>query len=384
MALRPTSLGSSTRSVLAVLAAATLTILASGSAATTASASTAAPAEELQRNASLRLQMLNVPDRLSRMNAFRMLIPRGWRLRGGVVWDLRYANPASAIMQVHAPRGPEALELYPLYPHMWDTQGIFGFPEGSLYLGHFVQRPMNATAYLERAVIPAFRGRLGPRVVQRQRLPNVARMYTQRAKKLGTGLRTTYDAARVRIAYRQGGQSIEEDFYALVNYISQAPFLPTRVTWAAESLFSFRAARGRLNRSQGLLQAMNASIRLNLRWYAGYLHVQKAWIDGQIQAIRAAGALSRAIARANDEITDSIRSSYRTQQESSDRISEAFSERIRGVETYRNPFESRDVQLPSDYSQVWASARGEYAFSNDAGFNPNVGSTIEWRLLRTT
>ena len=51
--------------------------------------------------------------------------------------------------------------------------------------------------------------------------------------------------------------------------------------------------------------------------------------------------------------------------------------------SYDNPFEGRTVELPNDYRYAWVSSSGEYALSDSAGFNPNVGSTIEWRLLKT-
>ena len=40
------------------------------------------------------------------------------------------------------------------------------------------------------------------------------------------------------------------------------------------------------------------------------------------------------------------------------------------------------VELPNVYRYAWVSSRGEYALSDSAGFNPNLGSTVEWRLLR--
>jgi hypothetical protein len=39
------------------------------------------------------------------------------------------------------------------------------------------------------------------------------------------------------------------------------------------------------------------------------------------------------------------------------------------------------VQLPSGYSNVWVNRSGEYILSNQAGYNPNVGSNIEWHPL---
>lgn len=353
-------------------------------AAATAGAASAASAggTSASRQASLRLKALRVYDPAAGTTAFSALIPTGWQVRGRMVWDLRYSNLVSPVFQVYAPRGPDALETYPLFPHVWDNQGIGGFPEGSLYLGAVVARPRDARGYLEQAVLPAFRGRTNYRVIKRVRLLRVANTLSARAAQLGYGTATSFDAARVRIAYVAGGRAIEEDFYTLISYTT-SPILPGRILWQPQYLYSFRAARGRLDRAAGLLQAITASVRPSLRWYAGFLYVQKLWIDGQMQAIRAAGALSRAISRANDEITESIRSSYRTQQEAYDRISSSFSEQIRGVETYQNPYEGRAVQLPSDYSYAWVSETGEYALANDAGFNPNVGSTANWRLMRT-
>jgi hypothetical protein len=54
---------------------------------------------------------------------------------------------------------------------------------------------------------------------------------------------------------------------------------------------------------------------------------------------------------------------------------------VRGVDTYRDPFQEQAIQLPSGYRDAWVSARGEYLLSNQAGFDPNVGDTAEWRRM---
>jgi hypothetical protein len=51
------------------------------------------------------------------------------------------------------------------------------------------------------------------------------------------------------------------------------------------------------------------------------------------------------------------------------------------VETYRNPYEDRPIQLPSGYTDVWVNRSGEYILSNQAGFDPNAGSNLEWRRM---
>jgi hypothetical protein len=328
----------------------------------------------------LRLRTLRVNDPMSNgIEAFRMLAPVGWVRRGGVVWDLRYASVASVVMQLRNPRAPEALETFQLIPQIWQEAGILGFPEGSIYLGMVVRRPLSAIAMVEGLVVPAFRGGFAPRVTARVAMPHVARALAAGGQ--GPVTTTQYDAGRVRIAYTANGRAMEEDFYA-VSFYSQAPSLPGATMWGPQFLYSFKAPRGQLDGRARLLQTMVSSVRLSLKWYAGYARVFDMWVNGQMQAIRAAGALSKTIAAASDSISRATSEAWENQQRAYDRVYDQVSEQIRGVETYDNPFEGRDVQLPSDYRYAWASASGEYVLSDQAGFNPNVGSTTEWRQLR--
>jgi hypothetical protein len=107
------------------------------------------------------------------------------------------------------------------------------------------------------------------------------------------------------------------------------------------------------------------------------MHVQKLFQNWMNQSIQNAAAISATITRNSEEIRRMYSESYRKRSESQDRISQSFSEYIRGVETYRNPYENRPIQLPSGYRDAWVNQHGEYVLSNEAGFNPNVGSTIE-------
>ena len=73
--------------------------------------------------------------------------------------------------------------------------------------------------------------------------------------------------------------------------------------------------------------------------------------------------------------------SYNRSCQAQDRMARGFTEYIRGVDSYRNPYEDRPVQLPSGYDQVWVNRLGEYILSNQAGFDPNTGSNTDWRRL---
>jgi hypothetical protein len=148
-------------------------------------------------------------------------------------------------------------------------------------------------------------------------------------------------------------------------------------------LYSFKAPRGKLDQAGRVLQTMVSSLRPNLKWYAGYQYVFNLWIKGQMQAINAAGRLSQQISAASNSISRSTSDAWQAQQDSYDRVYGELSNQIRGVDSFTNPFEGRTVELPNDYSYAWVSSSGEYALSNSAGFDANVGSTVDWRLLKT-
>ncbi len=333
------------------------------------------------QSAGLRFHTEHVRDPLSNgIEAFSMLVPNGWVRRGGILWNLRYSNVASVAMTVSDARSHQALQAFPLIPQVWDPSRYLG-PPGGNYLGMEVRQPVSATALIEQLIVPAFRGGLHPRVVRHVRLPKVARALTAKGK--GPVTSNTYDAGRVRIAYSERGRAMEEDFYAIVSYTT-SPSLPSTTMWQPQILYSFRAPRGRLDASARVLQTMVSSVRSSLKWYAGYQYVFNLWVQGQMQSIAAAGALSKQLASASDSISKSMNESWQEQQAVYDRVYGEISKQIRGVESYENPFEGRAVELPNDYSYAWVSSSGEYALSDAAGFNPNVGSTIEWRLLRTS
>lgn len=119
-------------------------------------------------------------------------------------------------------------------------------------------------------------------------------------------------------------------------------------------------------------------------WYGGYLYVQQLFQNRMQQGIADAGALSRRIAQNSEEIRQMFDASYRERQASQDRIARSWSQAIRGAETYRNPYEHREVEFPSGYRDVWVSRRGDYILSNQAGFDPNAGDTTEWRRMETS
>lgn len=330
----------------------------------------------------LRLELLKVHDpAVGGDEAFRMLIPKGWKTEGGVRWMPDRSNLATVAMRIYNPKGVEALEMLPLTPFTWTEGGVPFFPIGKIYLGNEVMPPVrDAAEFVRKVVLPRQReGVEGLRVTQTAPLPEIAAAVRETVQEPGGTKRV--DATRVRVEFKAGGRELEEDIYCVVVYATAA-MLPGTTFWGPERLGAFRAEKGKLDGLSGLLQAMVASVRVDMGWFSKYQQVVRMWQQNQMQAIRNAGELSRYIARTNDEISAMMRESYDNRQRSQDRINERFSRYVRGVETYENSFEGRDVDLPSGYNEAWVSGQGEYILSNDPNFNPNVGSTTGWRRMK--
>ena len=283
-------------------------------------------------------------------------------------------------MRISSANGPEALEMLPITPHVWTEGGIPFFPVGSNYLGNIVLPVVgDPTSYVRQVVLPQFRKQVSARIADRQLLPEVAQAVAAGVQE--QGVYKTVKAERIRLEYQEGGRWIQEDLYCVLVY-AQTPMLPGTTFWGPDRLFSFKAEKEKLDGLNGLFQTMASSVKPNPIWFSKYLQVVSMWQQGQMQAIRSAGELSRYIARTNDEISAMQRQAFERRQAANDRVNRNFSEYIRGVETYQNPVEGRPVELPSGYREAWVSGQGEYILSNDPNFNPNVGSTQTWQQMK--
>ena len=328
----------------------------------------------------LRLASHSVKDSGIGTDAFTILVPADWKVEGGITWRHDLSVLVTTAMRFSKPDGSQALELFPMIACTWMDGGITFFPEGSIYLGNEVHRPVSGPQeYVEQIVIPRFRSNVGARVVEHTNLPDVAKLILDSSQEPGMQKRAL--AERVRLEYTENGKSMQEDVFCTLLY-AQSPMMPGATLWCPTQLYSFKAEKGKLDASAGLLQAIVGSVKLNPHWYSGYLQVVQLWRDGQNQAIRNAGELSRYISKINDEISDIHRQAYAAQQASSDRIHSNFSKYVRGVEAYESPLGNTRVELPSGYRDAWVSESGEYLLSNEAGFDPNVGATHTWQRMK--
>jgi len=90
-----------------------------------------------------------------------------------------------------------------------------------------------------------------------------------------------------------------------------------------------------------------SSLQVTPLWSANYQIVFGLFVQRQYAGIRAAGELSRYLAKNADEIASIYRSAYEASEAAYDRVFDGFSEYVRGVERYDVPDQGR-VDLPND------------------------------------
>ena len=331
-----------------------------------------------QRGA-LRFRSVRITDPLmNNEEAFRLLVPVDWRVTGGIDWHPELATLAFTRLVLTDPRSPTALEVFPSIPYTWNERGLLGVTPGGLYLGMYAVPPVDVDRVVREMLLPSVRGAGRPRLLGREALPAVARQLAIQLQEPGAVKQT--EAVRTRITYQSGGQAIEEDIYCLMVY-SQTPAVPGLTLWGADRVFGFRAAAGQLDRQSPVLHAIASSVRVNPRWFARYLQAREAWVAGRMEGIRQAGELSRYLSRTSAEISDMQMQAWENRQASQDRTHQRFSEYIRGVGTYHDPYQGREVELPSGYNDVWVSRAGEYILANDPNLNPNVSAGGTWERM---
>jgi len=346
--------------------------------------------EAAQATAALRLKTVQCVDQQGiGVEAFRMLIPVDWVFEGGVHWLLNNPGmPAVIAFRARNAANTEAFEVFPNISFYWTNNPMvhMTFPIGALYFGNEVRPPMGAQQMLREIVLPRYRGKMaGLQIVREEPLPQLAQQVGAGAQST-PGAVTSADGARVRVRYSVGAQTAEEEIYGVVEVtqVSMPAMFGSveHIYWMADYLFSFRALQGALDGMAELFWTMTRSFQLNPQWYGRYMQVSQYLIQNQIQQIQHVGQLSRIISQTSSQISDSMMESWQQRQAAMDRISDNFSQAIRGVDEYYNPFDERGVELPGGHGYAWCNALGEYILSDDPNFNPNIGSNLNWQQMQ--
>ena len=191
----------------------------------------------------------------------------------------------------------------------------------------------------------------------------------------------------MRIQYRERGNPMEEELYAAVSqFVTNLPgsaFTPPYFInyWYIDYVFSFRAEKNRLDSQAKVFQTMVYSLKVNPRWFTKVANVREMMAQNAIRGIKAVGRIGDMVARAGSDMRGDQLRDWERRQQANDRIIQNFSDNIRGVERFNDPFAGKEVELPSGYGRAFSNNLGEYIVTDSPSYNPNIGSNLHWEEL---
>lgn len=322
------------------------------------------------------------------IEAFSFLMPADWKFEGGMQWILdNPAMPSVTAFRVYNPVGKEQFEVFPNHCYFWtnNQQQLLITPPGSRYFGSTVMQPVSAEEALLNIILPEFRyGFQALNVINHENVPELPQILGA-GSQAGGGVISAATGAKLRVSYIMDDVTMEEEFYAVVETISfpiqsmYGTFYNT--IWYIDYIFSFKAEKGELENNTKVFQTITSSFKLNPEWYAKYSNVIEYMAQQKISQIRSIGEFSRMLSRMSDQMSEDKMQQFKARGEVYDNVSQKFSDNMLGIDRYYDPFEEREVELPSGYNHAWSNNNGEYILSDNPNFNPNVGSNLHWEPM---
>jgi len=321
------------------------------------------------------------------LEAFRLLVPKGWQVQGDIRWSANPALPAASRFRFFNPRGPEQFELLPTEAFFWTDNPLFlaTNPPGTLRFGTLVAQPVDLGSAFTRVLLPKYRNDAQDlEILRREAVPDLLKLALGPAV---PGLESSGEAGKVRFVYRNDGEPLEDEMYAAVtHFVTRMPasvMAPASFIdyWYIDYAFSFRARRGELDRHARLFQTMAFSLKVNPAWFAKVVNTKEYLVEAAIRGIKAIGQAGEIAAKASSDLRAEQQADWERRQVAKDRAVENFTDYVRGVERYTDPHAGTEVELPAGYGHAWANDLGEYIVTESPSFNPNIGSNQHWEPM---
>jgi hypothetical protein len=327
------------------------------------------------------------------MEAFRLLVPKDWTFSGGITWNFNRNPPEPyTLYTVSSPDGNAVIQQYPRVNFFSSTNQMSLAAQAQA--GISIMQPLGAIDFLQRVFIAQARqGVSDLKVLEAQPLPALAQ-YNLRVSNMLTTLfgqispftfayENRVDAGHVKVEYTQNGRRIIEDFTANIGYfITNMPVMGMyvqEVNWWA-SVSSFRAPAEDMPSKVRMFQIAVYSRFDNPVFNVSYTRLAALVTREQLRQQQAIFARFQQIRKTLEETNDIIWQTYQNRSASYDRMFDNYSQAYRGVDTYVDPVNNWNIELPTGYDNAWTNGN-EYIFSDSPSYNPNISSTGNWTQM---
>lgn len=339
-------------------------------------------------------------DQQHQMVALTFDHPGDWQAssRLGINFNFN-AQPLLVQAQVTAPTDHATLEFFGPQQFCWIEPNLgMRQPGQPLGDGTTLLPPMPPANALLNCILPRYRQPQAMRILEVTPMP-------QLPQALGITGPGFHEGICVRTENHMN-QPMEEEFY-VVSTVHQG--LPTsgaagpmmQYNWGFSRFFSFRADLGKLANYRSTFWNIVNSVRNNPQWEQVYQQVLQQLRQGHqmrlqanYQSIQQANVLSQMTINNSREFYNhqsqqigneiAIFNQHQMEAQQANAYTydqtRAMNDILGGGRTFDDPFYSGGQQHTAGERYVWANKyqQGDYVYSDDPGFNPNVGSTNEY------
>ena len=298
-------------------------------------------------------------------NAFKILVPEGWKSEGGIfrinpTAGGGGANALEAKLDFSVKSDEEGTALMRWFPDMFyfdsrrSPAGQAGlFPPGSNYQGMTVFPVMTPEQFIVNIVIPyAHPAASNVLVTSRKNLPELATAVKKEDNFL-VDLGFIYNATLVTITYSEGSRIFEEKLLAVIMDLGNAG----AGMWKNRYTFSFRVPKGQLHKYEPFVSAVGNSLTINHQWLAGE-------IKGQLERTGIYKKTMEEINRIENEIT-------RNRQQNNAIIQNNMYLNLTGQKEYVNPFTNEIEKGTNQWNHRWSGSNDVVIYSDNPNFDPN-------------
>jgi hypothetical protein len=333
------------------------------------------------------------------MGVYSLRPPSGWQAWSQVTWNLAHtSHPVTLHSVLHDPASGRAIEYWPVASLCWVEPDYGLMRPNDARLGQIALPPMPAADLMARWLLPQVRGHLpGFTLLGIQSSPELVQRFGMQA----------WDArpegVTARVTWNDRGAPIEEEFVA-VKVLRTCPTTgplggATQINWGFELIASYRAPRGGLDAMRGLFWEVNATVQIDPAWTQLAQSLQQqlnSQYQGQVMAVYAERQEAQRQHQGWMQHQHAV--SEQSQQRFNERMAarpagapgssmdrdEQFRDALGGERTYHDDFytEAQQSKHSASHAFVWTDHQGHYQYSDDPMFDPNVGASQAWSLMR--
>lgn len=326
------------------------------------------------------------------VEAASFLLPKGWKLDGGVKWLVGHPcmNEAVAVRwTATSPDGGMRLDGFPVRSWQWNDDPMMLQSMKANQQGYGRTCDVMPAYDAGEFIRQQFLGELGnPQIIGMERADQLARSMEENARRnnaavqqagvANVAFRPTAVKARLRWADGSEGTllcSVDQTIMYMQNFMTGG----MSGSYQCQSNFRLlaRYPAGRQEEAERIMATAIGSTRVNHGWQQAVAQV----FSNVAQVERTEAAKRAGIWReTNEYISNLQRRTWEEGQASRDRINMQWGQTIRGVEEWKDPHGS-SIELSAGYNEAWSHANGTYILSNDPLFDPSVVFQEDWRRM---